>query len=172
MTARLAAALVLVSSGLLVGGAASGTPPLSQAAPASATGLAVEIVGPDQTQIAATQEVDSSANPAPVTAPFLYPADGSIVSTESTLVSTSAGTAAVVAEVTKLSLFGGEITADDVRGSVSSSGTTGDLADSTVSNLVVLGQPVTVAANTKVTLADWIAPLKSSWLAISWPCSS
>ena len=159
MTARLAAALVLVSSGLLVGGAASGTPPLSQAAPASATGLAVEIVGPDQTQIAATQEVDSSANPAPVTAPFLYPADGSIVSTESTLVSTSAGTAggtaAVVAEVTKLSLFGGEITADDVRGSVSSSGTTGDLADSTVSNLVVLGQPVTVAANTKVTLADW-----------------
>jgi murein DD-endopeptidase MepM/ murein hydrolase activator NlpD len=65
------------------------------------------------------------------------------------------GTAAVVSEVTNLSLFGGEITADEVRASVSSAGTIGDLADSTVTNLVVLGEPVTVAPNTELPVEDW-----------------
>ncbi len=157
--ASLPAALALAGLGLLLGGAASATPPLAST-PASAQGLAIEVVAPDQTVTAATPGSNAPPSAPPASGPFLYPADGSVVSTEATFVSTSAnasdGTAAAVSEVTKLSLFGGEITADDVRGSVSSAGTIGDLADSTVTNLVVLGQPVAqVAPDAKLPLADW-----------------
>jgi murein DD-endopeptidase MepM/ murein hydrolase activator NlpD len=62
-------------------------------------------------------------------------------------------------DVTGLSLFGGEITADGVSGraiaTAGGSGAAGDLSGSGVSNLVVLGQPVQPAPNLRVALADW-----------------
>jgi murein DD-endopeptidase MepM/ murein hydrolase activator NlpD len=122
-------------------------------------GLAITIVGPDQTVIAATPAVDAPPSNEPAPAPFAYPADGSVVSAASASATTSAsapdGTAAALSEVTTLSLFGGEIAADSVRASVSSAGTIGDLSDSTLTGLVVLGQPVAAAANTQIPLADW-----------------
>jgi murein DD-endopeptidase MepM/ murein hydrolase activator NlpD len=159
VTARLPAALAVVCLGLVLGAGASATPPLSTP-PASAAGLAIEIIGPDQTVIAATTEVDAPPSAAPAAVPFAYPEDGSIATAESASVTTSAsdldGTAAAVSQVTKLSLFGGEITADGVGGSVSSEGSTGDLAGSGITGLVELGQAVTdVAPNAKVPLADW-----------------
>jgi murein DD-endopeptidase MepM/ murein hydrolase activator NlpD len=160
VTVRLPAALAFASLGLVLGGAAFATPPLTLAPPASAHGLAIAIVAPDQT-VTASAAVGNAPPPAKAPAtPFAYPDDGSVVSAGSTFVTVSAsapdGTAAVVSEVTNLSLFGGEITADDVRGSVSSAGTIGDLADSTVTNLVVLGQSVTgPAPNTSLPLEDW-----------------
>ena len=101
----------------------------------------MEVVAPDQTVSAST--LDGIAPPIATVdpAPFLYPDDGSIVSTEWTSVTASAspadGTATATTEISKLSLFGGEITADEVRASVTSAGTVGDLSDSIVSNLEI-----------------------------------
>ena len=92
---------------------------------------------------------------------FAYPADGSIVSAQTTTASaaTSAQRFAVAkaeSDVTGLSLFGGEITADGVTARASAgtgfSGAGGNQLGSAVSDLVALGQPVT---GTTVALADW-----------------
>jgi murein DD-endopeptidase MepM/ murein hydrolase activator NlpD len=147
-------------AGLVLGGGAEAIPPLATTAPASARGLAIEIVAPDQTTTASTQEADA---PPPTNLPaaqFAYPADGSVVSAGSTSVDVSAsapdGTAEAATDVAKLSVFGGEITADDVHAAVGSAGTVGDLSGSTITNLVVLGQPVDqISPNTKLPLADW-----------------
>jgi murein DD-endopeptidase MepM/ murein hydrolase activator NlpD len=159
VTARLNAALACLCLGLVLSGGASATPPLQAGPPATATGLAIQIVGPDLVVASSSGQATAPPTASPEPAPFRYPDDGSVVSADETAVSVSAsavdGTAAVVSEVTKLSLFGGEITADDVRASVSSAGTIGDMSDSTVTNLVVLGAPVPVAPNTKIPLADW-----------------
>jgi murein DD-endopeptidase MepM/ murein hydrolase activator NlpD len=160
VTARLTAALVLACLGLALGGGASATPPLALGPPATAHGLAVEIVAPDQTITASTPNRDAPPSVTVSPATFQYPDDGSIVSADSTFVTASAsavdGTAAVVTEVTNLSLFAGDIMADGVRASVSSAGTIGDLGDSTVTNLVVLGEPVTdLQPNTQLPLEDW-----------------
>ena len=62
-------------------------------------------------------------------------------------------------DVTALSLFGGEISADRVRArsraTAASGQATGDTRGSTIGNLVVLGQPVAAALNARVPLADW-----------------
>jgi murein DD-endopeptidase MepM/ murein hydrolase activator NlpD len=157
VSVRIAAVAAAATAGLLLGGGASATPPVSSV-PAGAEGLAVEILGPDQAVVASTPMVDvPTPTPAPV--PFAYPDDGSIVSAGSTSVTTTAspadGTASAVSEVTNLSLFAGEITAADLKGSVSSAGTVGDVSTSTVSGLVVLGQPVEAAPNARIPVADW-----------------
>ena len=156
---RLCLALGVVSVCAAVVGAAAGSPPVSPGPPATAVGLAVQVVGPDQATAGATTQASAPPDADVPVAPFAYPADGSAVSAQSTSVSVTAsapdGTASVTSTVSGLSIFAGEITADTVQGSVSSAGTIGDLGDSTVSNLVVLGTPVGVAANAKVPLADW-----------------
>ena len=138
---------------------ASASPPVSPGPPATANGLAIQIVGPDQTTVAATTEASAPPEATVPDAPFTYPADGSIVSAQSTSVDATAsapdGTASVTTTVSSLSLFAGEITADGVQSSVSSAGTIGDLGDSILTNLVVLGVPATAVANTKIQLADW-----------------
>ena len=92
---------------------------------------------------------------------FAYPADGSVVSarTPTTSAATSAQRFAIAkaeSDVTGLSLFGGEITADGVTARASAgtgfSGAGGNQLGSAVTNLVALGQPVT---GTSVALADW-----------------
>jgi murein DD-endopeptidase MepM/ murein hydrolase activator NlpD len=159
MTARLVAALALASLALLLEGGASATPPVAPVAAASARGLAVEIVAPDQTVTAATSEATAPPSATQPPSSFAYPEDGSIVSLASTSVTVSAsaadGTAAVVSDATGLSLFGGEITADDVHGSVSSAGTIGDLSGSTVTNLMVLGTSIPAPPNTRIPVGDW-----------------
>jgi murein DD-endopeptidase MepM/ murein hydrolase activator NlpD len=140
-------------------GVASASPPVTLGPPATAEGLAVQIVGPDQVVVAATPDTTAPPDVDVVGEPFAYPEDGSVVSAESAWVSATAsgsdGTASATTEVVKLSLFLGEITADDVRGSVSSAGTVGDLADSGVKNLVVLGDPVAAVPDARIPLADW-----------------
>ncbi|HZQ66420.1 MAG TPA: M23 family metallopeptidase [Gaiellaceae bacterium] len=158
MRARRVVAGACACLGLLAAGA-SATPPLTSS-PAAAEGAALEIVGPDQAAIAGTGAVDAPPATVPTPTPFAYPEDGSIVSAASTSVTTTAspvdGTASALSEVTTLSLFKGEITADAVRGSVTSAGTVGGLAGSTITNLVVLGQPIgTPGANARIPLADW-----------------
>ena len=94
-------------------------------------------------------------------AAFAYPADGSVVSAQTTTASattsiTRFAAASAQSVVTGLSLFGGEVTADGVTARASAgtgfSGAGGNQAGSTVANLMALGQPVT---GTTVALADW-----------------
>jgi murein DD-endopeptidase MepM/ murein hydrolase activator NlpD len=157
---QLTAALVVVCLGLLAGGA-SATSPVAPIAPrpTGATAVAISIVDPNGTVIVSTGETSAPApNPAP--APFTYPDDGSTISAAAIAATTAAsaeeGTASSSVELTGLSLFGGEITADHVRAAVQSAATVGDLAGSELTNLVVLGQPVPESApDTKLQLADW-----------------
>jgi murein DD-endopeptidase MepM/ murein hydrolase activator NlpD len=160
VTPRPPAALVAVCTALVFGAGASAAPPQLPGPPATAQARAVEILAPDQSQTAATELLAAPPAAGIAPAPFVYPDDGSVVSAESASASVSAsgadGTAAAFTGVTKLSLFGGEITADGVKASVSSAGTIGDISDSAVTNLVVLGQPVAaVTPGLELPLADW-----------------
>ena len=96
--------------------------------------------------------------------PFVYPADGTVVSTGSitTSVSATSGSqarASATAQLTSLSLFNGEITASAVTGEThaiaSTSSASGDMGVTALSGLVVLGTPVTPTANQQIQLADW-----------------
>jgi murein DD-endopeptidase MepM/ murein hydrolase activator NlpD len=93
--------------------------------------------------------------------PFVFPADGSVVSAQSTFAAVTAkvvvnASAKAESDVTGLSLFGGEITADAITARASAgtgySGAGGNANGSTVANLKALGQPVTGG---HVALADW-----------------
>jgi murein DD-endopeptidase MepM/ murein hydrolase activator NlpD len=143
----------------VVSAGAPASPPVSPGPPATGGGLAIQIVAPDQTSAAATTGASAPPDSQVPDAPFAYPADGSVVSAQSTSVGATAsapdGTASVTTKVSGLSLFAGEITADTIQASVSSAGTIGDLGDTTVSNLVVLGAPAAVAPNARIALADW-----------------
>jgi murein DD-endopeptidase MepM/ murein hydrolase activator NlpD len=95
---------------------------------------------------------------------FAYPEDGTIVKTGAitTSATSDVGSRAVArssGEAVSLSLFNGEIAADSV--SAKAAGSTlgkiarGRLTPSTVTNLVVLGQPATATPNGRVALGDW-----------------
>jgi murein DD-endopeptidase MepM/ murein hydrolase activator NlpD len=68
-------------------------------------------------------------------------------------------TASASAEVSSLTLFGGEVSATSLRGSVQASAsatkTAGSFEGATVGGLTVLGQPVAIAPNARVPLGDW-----------------
>ena len=159
MTGRPCLVVAGLAAVCAVVGGASASPPVAPGPPATANGLAIQVVAPDQTTAAATAEASAPPDATVPDAAFAYPADGSVVSAQSTSVDATAsapdGTASVTTTISGLSVFAGEITADAVQASVSSAGTIGDLGDSTLTNLVMLGVPVATAANTKIQLADW-----------------
>ncbi len=84
---------------------------------------------------------------------------GGISTTARTAAGASGSTAGGSASVRSVSLFGGEVTVDGVfvEGSARASGTgaNGDLTASSLSNLVVLGEPVRAGQNARVPLGDW-----------------
>ena len=95
---------------------------------------------------------------------FAYPADGSIVATTSVTTSVSASSgvqasAGATSQLTSLSVFKGEITADAVTGEAhalaSTGSASGDIGLTGLTTLVILGQPVTPTANQQIPLADW-----------------
>ena len=159
MKGRFSVALGLVAVCAAVVGGAAGSPPLAPGPPVTATGLAVQIVAADQTLVGATSQASAPPATTGPQTPFAYPADGSVVSAASTSVSTTAsagdGTASATTSLSGVSLFNGEITADSIQSSVGSAGTVGDLSQSGLTNLVVLGAPVTATPNARIPLADW-----------------
>jgi murein DD-endopeptidase MepM/ murein hydrolase activator NlpD len=99
-----------------------------------------------------------------VATPFAYPADGSVLTVQSasSSVAAQAGTSASaqgIADVLGVSLFAGEITAESVaaRATVGAgaANASADVASSTVTGLVVLGQAVAVTPGSQIPLADW-----------------
>jgi murein DD-endopeptidase MepM/ murein hydrolase activator NlpD len=157
--ARLAVALCLGVAAFGLAVSASASPPVGLGPPATAEGLAIQVVGSDETTLAATADASAPPSATLADAPFAYPDDGAIVSADSTTVEVYAsagdGTASALTEVDRLSLFGGEITAESARGSSSSAGTIGDTSDSALTGLSILGLPVAVSANARVPIADW-----------------
>jgi murein DD-endopeptidase MepM/ murein hydrolase activator NlpD len=142
--------LVLVSAGSAGPGPAPG---------ASAQAFALKLSVPGQAENATTV-VSAPPNQTAYKDSFAATgvATGAIAAGASTQIGASA-IATASSDVAALSLFGGEITADGVSGRASATagpqGAAGDLSGSGVSNLVVLGQPVTPAPNARVPLADW-----------------
>jgi murein DD-endopeptidase MepM/ murein hydrolase activator NlpD len=160
VTARLLAALGFASLGLLLGGAASATPPLFVTGlPAGARALGVVIIGSDGSPLSATTQLEAPPAGA-LDSSFDYPYDGTSVSAASISASVTAsasdGTASGFVKVADLSLFDGEITASEVRAAVSSAATVGDLSGSDITNLIVLGQSISgPTPGLHLTLADW-----------------
>ena len=153
----LAAACALV---LLVGASESSA---EQPAGATARAWAVKVIVPGQLA-AGTRVLTAPDDAVAFDGAYAYPADGSIVAATSVTTSVSASSgvqasAAASSQVTSLSLFKGDITADTVTGETHALASTasagGDNGVTGVTNLVVLGQPVTPAANQQIALADW-----------------
>lgn len=128
---------------------------------AAATAWAIRITIPNQAaQATPSVTAPPAAEPA-ATAAYAYPADGSIVSAASTTAAATTNVqqnaaAKAEADVTSLSLFKGELTADAVTARASAgtgySGAGGNANGSTAANLRFQGQPV---SGKTVQLADW-----------------
>jgi len=148
MSALRGAALVLAACSLLAGSAGASTDGTS---PPAARAAAITIAEPGQTAVylAALQAPPLASAPATSLA---YPADGSLASATSAAESVGSHSASV--DLTGLSLFGGEITADAVAAHVDV-GSADLFGGSGLTNLVVLGTPVDAAANLEVQLGDW-----------------
>ena len=133
----------------------------ARAPAAAATAWAIRVTLPGQaTQATPSVTSPPAAQPA-TTGAFAYPADGSVVSAASTTAAAAAtvqtnAAAKAEADVTSLSLFKGELTADAVTARASAgtgySGAGGNANGSTAVNLRFQGQPV---GGAHVQLADW-----------------
>ena len=142
------AALALAACALVAGAAGASTdgsiPPAARAA-----ALTIAVPGQKTVYLQALQALPASSAPA---APLVYPADGSVANGSGGAVDVTSRSASV--DVTGLSLFGGEITADAVAARADS-GSIDPFAGSTLTNLVVLGNPVDAVPNLQLQLGDW-----------------
>jgi murein DD-endopeptidase MepM/ murein hydrolase activator NlpD len=157
--ARVVLGVFLACAALLAGGSA-GAAGSSQAASASAFGARVVVPGKKTITAGA---ISSPPQAAASLVGWSY-GDGAVTLGEiaggtQTAVENGRAVGRAVSSVASVSLFGGEITADsvDLRAVAHASATRagGTLADSALANVVVLGQAVTPAVNTRVPLADW-----------------
>ena len=155
--AALAALLVAVSAGA----SASRDRVLASAA---AKASVVSIVPPNGGTPTVISAVAAPPGQAAPRSPYSYPADGSIVIVSMTSAKAAAQWAAgstgkAGADLTAVSLFGGEITADTVAAHADAaavpSNATGDYTGTKVLGLKVLGAEVAAAPGTQVPLADW-----------------
>ncbi len=159
VTVRRRLALLLALSFLVFGSAGAAGP--ATAPTAAATATAIQITVPN----AAGAQTQAAAAPPPsspvLTSAFAYPDDGAIVAAASTTASASTtvsqnAAAKAEADVTAVSLFRGELTADSVTARASAgtgpSGAGGNQNGSGVSNLRFDGQPV---SGTQAALGSW-----------------
>jgi murein DD-endopeptidase MepM/ murein hydrolase activator NlpD len=154
-------ALPPVLLGAVVAGIAWGAP--AQPPVSSASALVVQVTVPGQGSFSAGA-VSGPPNATSDAGVFAYPADGSVarVGSGSSATVVQAGTsssAQATAAAHGVSLFGGEVAVDsvDVRATAAAGAVnaTGDVSASTVTGLVLLGQPVTPSPNAQLPVADW-----------------
>ena len=154
-------AALAVSSLALSAAAPSGeTAAAPPSAEASAYGVQVVVAGAGGGSAGAVSAPpDASAG-----GTFAYPADGSVAQAGSAAgnAATAVGdraTARSSADVSSLSLFGGEITLSSAaaRANATAKGeqASGDVSTSSVQGLVALGQAVSTSPGASVSLADW-----------------
>lgn len=158
--ARLATVLTLVALTAL--GAPVASPRVAQRHAAYARAVAARIVEPGEVPVSVLSlEGPPTARGSEET--FSYPEDGSVATVASASVTAAVdvrhASAAAVAHLTDVSLFGGEITIDAISSSTSASAHAGspigDSLGSVVEGLVVLGQPVQSAPRLRLPLGDW-----------------
>jgi len=151
-----AASLIVLTIGASDGSA-------DRSAGATARAWAINVIVPGQAAVS-TRVATAPPDAVAFDDAFSYPADGSVVTASSVTTSVSATSgeqarAGATAQVTTLTLFKGEITAASVTGEThaiaSTASAAGDMGVTAVSGLVVLGTPVTPAANQQIQLADW-----------------
>lgn len=149
---------LLVSSGGSAGASRS-----ENASTVSARGFAVQVAVPGQ---AGRSAASVSAPPAAIGAgaSFAYPADGSVVSTGSVTSGAfatpgSSAIASASAEISTVSIFGGDITVATVTAKTKASANTrasaADAAGSVVTGLVIQGQAITPGPGTQFQIGDW-----------------
>ncbi|HSX21446.1 MAG TPA: M23 family metallopeptidase [Gaiellaceae bacterium] len=155
--ASLAAVLALV---LVVGATAQRS---AGSSGATATAWAVKVIIPGESG-AGSHVATAPPDAVAFGGSFSYPADGSIVKAVSTTTSVSASggteaSAAATAQITNLSLFGGEITVGSLTGDSHALAhptfAGGNNGTSSVKKLVILGSPVSVTPNQEIPLDFW-----------------
>jgi murein DD-endopeptidase MepM/ murein hydrolase activator NlpD len=154
-------AALAASSFVLSAAAPSGrTAAAPASAEASAYGVQVVVAGSG----GGSAGVVSAPPDASAGGSFAYPADGSVAQAGSAAgnAATAVGdraTSRSAADVSSLSLFGGEITLSSAaaRATATAKGeqASGDVSTSSVQGLVVLGQAVSASPGASVALADW-----------------
>jgi murein DD-endopeptidase MepM/ murein hydrolase activator NlpD len=153
----LALALIVSSAG------SAGASRSANGSTVSARGFAVQVAVPGQ---AGASTASASAPPDGVAAgaSFAYPADGSVVSTGSVTSGAfatpgSSPTASASAEISTVSIFGGDVTAATVTAKAKASANAGasaaDAAGSVLSGLVIQGQAITPGSGTQFSIGDW-----------------
>jgi murein DD-endopeptidase MepM/ murein hydrolase activator NlpD len=156
LVAVLACFCLALSAAVSSGGRAA----VQAAAKASAQGITVAVPGGG----ASAGVVSAPPNAGPSSASLAYPADGSAVQAPAVTASAvttggNAASATASADVTSLSLFGGEVTVATIaaraKAAVKGRLATADSSSSLVQGLVVLGQPVEAAPGVSVPAADW-----------------
>jgi hypothetical protein len=148
-------ALLLLSGALAAAGSSASTPTAPAVVSAGAYGISIAVPGQAGAGTASAAAPDGA--PTSATDGFAYPADGVSARTgaESSSASAQGTNAHAVTDVLAISLLNGEITADGVSARANATATGADTIGSSVTNLVVLGQPVTATANGRLPLADW-----------------
>jgi murein DD-endopeptidase MepM/ murein hydrolase activator NlpD len=158
---RLSTVLALLPLALAPGVAGAETAARDGGATSQAYALRVIVPGQggaSTTAVAAPKDAVSFGNAS------AYPS-GDVVSWGPSVASASASpgqtaTASASAEVSSLTLFGGEVSASSIRGAVrarasAAAGASGDFADSHVGSLTVAGQAVATSPGQRVALGDW-----------------
>jgi murein DD-endopeptidase MepM/ murein hydrolase activator NlpD len=148
-------ALFLLSGALAAAGLSASTPTKPPVVSAGAYGISVSV--PGQPGAGAAAASAPGATLTGVADSFAYPGDGLSARTGAQSSSVSArGTAGhAVTDVLAISLLNGEITADGASARANASGTGADVTGSQLTNLSLLGQPVTATANGRFPLGDW-----------------
>jgi murein DD-endopeptidase MepM/ murein hydrolase activator NlpD len=153
---------VLGVGALLAGSAGAALAP--QKTQAGARAYSIKIVIPGQPG-GGTAAVSAPPDAVALGGSFSYPADGSVVVTQTVSASSSTDAGVKTADGTgtseadALSLFGGEITASRLAvrtvATAGPDGSSGSSNGSVIEGLTILGQPVTPDPNTRIPLADW-----------------
>jgi murein DD-endopeptidase MepM/ murein hydrolase activator NlpD len=155
------AALALAAVVALSGGSASATRSTTDLTAARA--FAVQVAVPGQPG-GATPSVSAPPDAVGVGGSFAYPADGSVINAGSVTYGAFANpgasaTSSASADISTISIFGGDVTvagvSAKVKASANSKKSSADSAGSTVTGLVIEGQPVTPASGTQFPIGDW-----------------
>jgi murein DD-endopeptidase MepM/ murein hydrolase activator NlpD len=161
--ARLTTLTVCIALLFVVAGSTSASTWQTGASGPSARAFAIQVAVPGQGSGSAGS-VSAPPDAAGVGGSFAFPADGSIVRAGSVTSSAFAtrgrsATASASAEISSLSLFGGEVTVGSVtarvRAAANARNATADPSGSAVNGLVVLGQGVATGPGSRVSLGDW-----------------
>jgi murein DD-endopeptidase MepM/ murein hydrolase activator NlpD len=160
------ARLVSVALGFVLLAGAVGSAGASRSATrstVSARGFAVQVAVPGQPGSSAAA-VSAPPDAVGAGASFVYPADGSLVSTGSVTSGAfatpgSSSTSSASAEISTVSIFGGDVTAVTVtakaKASANARASAADSAGSIVTGLVIQGQAITPGPGTQFPIGDW-----------------